>query len=279
MCYNQVMKYLLQKNKIIIQDTSDFNIEHILKCGQIFTYKQIDDNTYEVYSKDEFAKVEFVDGEYIINCTNEKYFENFFDLKTDYSKIKNLLCKNEKLIDAINYGYGIRVLNQNILEVIIGFIISSNNNIKRITSSMAKLRQYGEYKNNYYAFPTLQKLSQLSEEQFKEIGVGYRASYLVKAIKQLENINLEETFEYDFDKLKSWLLSLCGVGPKVADCIMLFGYHKSCCFPVDTWIEKVYIDLFGKKVSRQIMAKDLTNYFGDLSGYAQQYLFFYKREN
>ncbi len=271
------MNYKLSKDKIIVTNLEDFNIEHILECGQVFTYNKNDKNDYDVYSKDQYAHVIFKDNSYIIETSNPSYFVDYFDLDTDYSQIKNKLNNNANMIEAIKFGYGIRILKQDLIEVIIGFIISANNHIDRIKNTMKKIRELGENKGNYYAFPTLEKLNQISEQQFRDMGTGYRAKYLVNVCKQLTSVNLEETFLFDDNKLRNWLLTLCGVGPKVADCILLFGYHRCTSFPVDTWIEKVYFDIFKEKKSRIKMSQDLINYFGELSGYAQQYLFFYKR--
>lgn len=271
------MDYQILKDKIIIKDCKDFNIEHILECGQIFTYKKISNTCYEVYSKDKFANIELIENEYVISTNSPEYFVEFFDLKTDYGLIKLRLGKDKNVIDAINYGYGIRILKQDILEVIIGFIISANNNIERIKGIMQKLRTFGTNYGCYYGFPNLEQLSKISEDQFKQIGAGYRAKYLFETVKQLQNIDIEKTFYYDTKTLKDWLLSLKGVGPKVADCILLFGYKRVESFPVDTWIEKVYFEIFKTKKTREKMSSDLVDYFKDLSGYAQQYLFFYKR--
>lgn len=271
------MIYSVQQDKIIIKDTKDFNISHILECGQVFTYKKNAENDYDVYSLDEFANVKKIGDEYIIYTKNPKYFVNYFDLDTDYSAIKKDIAKNDYIKKAINYGSGIRILRQNLLEVIIGFIVSANNNISRITKTMQKIREYGEKKDNYYAFPTLSRLNDITIQDFKDMGAGYRAEYLYQTIRQLNDVDLPKTKQWDTQKLKKWLLSLYGVGPKVADCILLFGYGRCDCFPVDTWIEKVYLDIFKTKQSRSKMSSDLVQYFGKNAGYAQQYLFFYKR--
>lgn len=271
------MIYSVQQDKIIIKDTKDFNISHILECGQVFTYKKNAENDYDVYSLDEFANVKKIGDEYIIYTKNPKYFVNYFDLDTDYSAIKKDIAKNDYIKKAINYGSGIRILRQNLLEVIIGFIVSANNNISRITKTMQKIREYGEKKDNYYAFPTLSRLNDITIQDFKDTGAGYRAEYLYQTIRQLNDVDLPKTKQWDTQKLKKWLLSLYGVGPKVADCILLFGYGRCDCFPVDTWIEKVYLDIFKTKQSRLKMSSDLVQYFGKNAGYAQQYLFFYKR--
>lgn len=271
------MIYSVQQDKIIIKNTKDFDISHILECGQVFTYKKNAENDYDVYSLDEFANVKKIGDEYIIYTKNPKYFVNYFDLDTDYSAIKKDIAKNDYIKKAINYGSGIRILRQNLLEVIIGFIVSANNNISRITKTMQKIREYGEKKDNYYAFPTLSRLNDITIQDFKDMGAGYRAEYLYQTIRQLNDVDLPKTKQWDTQKLKKWLLSLYGVGPKVADCILLFGYGRCDCFPVDTWIEKVYIDIFKTKQSRLKISSDLVQYFGKNAGYAQQYLFFYKR--
>ncbi len=271
------MEYTKLKDKILIKDCSDFNALHILECGQVFTYSKKANESYDVFSKDKYAQVNKMDDGYEIVTNDVDYFENYFDLKTDYSKIKNILVNKYKIADAVNFGYGIRILKQDILEVIIGFIISSNNNIERIKKTMAKIREFGANMGSYYAFPNLEQLQKITEQDYAKMGAGYRAKYLVEVAKQLTQVNLLDTYSWSTSKLKEWLLSLMGVGPKVADCILLFGYSRGDSFPVDTWIEKVYIDLFGKTVSRNVMSKNLIEYFGDLSGYAQQYLFYFKR--
>lgn len=271
------MKYTLESDKIIIEDTKDFDIMHILECGQVFTYKKNGEYDYDVYSLDNFANVKLVDGKYVILTQNPKYFVNYFDLDTDYDEIKKDVAKNDYIKKAVEFGHGIRILHQSLLEVIIGFIISANNNISRITKTMQKIREFGENKGSYFAFPTLERLHDITVQDFVNMGAGYRAPYLYKVIRQLDDVDLEKTFSYDTKTLKTWLLSLMGVGPKVADCILLFGYARCDCFPVDTWIEKVYIDIFKTKQSREKMSNDLINYFGKNAGYAQQYLFFYRR--
>lgn len=270
--------YKIENQKIIIYDKSDFDIKHILECGQVFTYTK-DGDIYYVYSKNKFAKVTQTQIGYEILTDDTDYFVEYFDLKTDYSNIKLQLCNKYNISDAVKFGYGIRILKQDLLEVIIGFIISSNNNIERIKGIMQRLRQFGVNMGSYFAFPTIKQLLKLTEQDFKNIGAGYRAKYLVKAIKQLSQINLNDTYNYNTKDLKNWLLSICGVGPKVADCILLFGYSRGDSFPVDTWIEKVYIDLFKQKTSRENMSKHLIKHFGALSGYAQQYLFYFKRSS
>lgn len=281
------MEYTLLKNKIIINNTSDFNIKHIVECGQVFRFKQCD-NYYEVISGGEFARIFSYCQSIVIECTNEHYFEYYFDLKTDYSKIKKELSQFEVLKKAIEYGSGIRILRQNKLEMIISFIISANNNIKRIQGSIKKMaEQFGtkilsEQFGAYFAFPTLEQLTKITEGDFKNLGVGYRAPQLVKVIEQLKQVDINAFDNMPTQTAINELIKLSGIGPKVADCVLLFGYYKMEVFPVDTWIEKIYNFYFNKKESitnRILIRKNLTDIFTKLSGYAQQYLFYYEREN
>ena len=141
------MKYILKKNKIIIEGKEDFNTSHILECGQIFAY-----SGNLVYSSSEKAVINETENGFEIDCTDEKYFENFFDLKTDYSKIKKELSRSELLKKPIQFGYGIRILKNDIFETLISFIVSANNNIKRIQLILSRMREkLGENKGDYFA--------------------------------------------------------------------------------------------------------------------------------
>lgn len=273
------MKYLITKDKIEIFDKSEFNIAHILECGQIFTYEK-QGNSYAVFSNDKKAVLTEDESKIVISTKDTAYFENFFDLKTDYSLIKNTLAsKFNFLIPMLEYGSGIRILKQDKLETLVGFIISANNNIKRIMASMQFLREkLGKKIEDYYAFPTLDKLTECDEEFFVAAGLGYRAKQIVKALFATKQIDLESLETLSTSKLKEKLLTICGVGSKVADCVMLFAYGRQDVFPVDTWIEKVYHECFDSSCqNRDVMRENLVQKFGNLAGYAQQYMFYFKR--
>lgn len=267
------MKYLLKKNKIIIEGKEDFNPVHILECGQIFAFEE---NT--VYSKNERAVIHETQAGFEIDCTNVKYFENFFDLKTDYSKIKNKLKKSNLLKEPIKFGYGIRILKNDPFEAIISFIISANNNIKRIQTILKRLREkLGKKMDGYFAFPTYEKMLTVDESFFKEIGCGYRAKYLYKVLREIDINEIYEWKNLPTAELRGKLVALSGIGPKVADCILLFGYGKQDVFPVDTWINQMYNQYYNTESNRNVIRKNLVDEFGFLSGYAQQYLFFWQR--
>lgn len=274
------MKYLKTKNKIVIYDTEDFNAKQILDCGQIFRY-EINGNKSIVHSQDKQATIITKDNEIEILTENTDYFECFFDLKTDYSKIKSKLKKDKFLSTAVEYGYGIRILNNDTYEMIVSFIISANNNIKRIKRSIEYLcEKFGEKKGEYFAFPTLEQLKTAKTEDFRLAGLGYRAEQLYETIQNLTIEQIENLKEKSKEEQFNFLLSLKGVGEKVANCIMLFGLGRKDVFPVDTWINKVYNNLNNtQETDRKKITKELTMRYGEFSGYAQQYFFYYFRDN
>lgn len=270
------------KNEIVIKDLDDFDIDHILLCGQIFRYKKTDFG-YLVFSKDKIAKVYKDKDSCKIISDDIDYFYNYFDLDTDYAKIKNELSKHPQLKEPLLFGYGIRILKQDIFETIISFIISANNNIKRIQGIVERISEgFGKNLGDFYAFPTIDELSVADENFYKSIGAGYRSPYLVRVVKQLktDEFNIENLKKLSTKDLKKKLMELSGVGPKVADCILLFGFSRGDVFPVDTWGQKIYEQDFGGDLKDRNKITDFfVDTFKNLSGYAQQYLFFYKREN
>lgn len=274
------MEYEVKNNKIIIRNKEDFNLKHILECGQIFSYKKISENEFVVYSKDKVAKCKELESFVEVESECIDYFINFFDLNTDYSKIKNeLKQKFPFLSDVIGFGYGIRILKQDPFETIISFIVSANNNIKRIQKILFAIREsYGQNMGSYYSFPTIKQMENATIDDYTRLGLGYRAKYIFNAIKQLKNVDYNVLKQKSTNDLNNFLLSISGVGQKVADCIMLFGFSKQDVFPVDTWIEKVYNKYFESEHNRKIIREKLLNTFGNLSGYAQQYLFYSQRE-
>ncbi len=274
------MEYIIEENKIIIPEPNDFNIKHICDCGQMFRYEDKITNFTVKSSKYEAIVYENDKKSAIIESKNIKYYEKYFDLATDYGIIKSELVKTPILEKAISFGSGIRIAKQDLLEMIVSFIISANNNISRIKRTINQLcESFGEWCENYFAFPTLQALKEVTKSDFEKFGCGYRSQYLVDTIANLSFEKLENLKNSDDRIAKAELLGMKGVGEKVADCIMLFGLSRKKVFPVDVWMSRVcddYFDLKGK--SRPQKSKLMCEKFGNLSGYAQQYLFYYKRE-
>ncbi len=267
------MKYKINSNSIQIFSKEDFCPQHILECGQIFAYEKIDGG-YQVFSGDKSAKIFERDFGFEVQTSDPKYFENFFDLQTDYGKIKSMLQKFEIMKKPIEFGKGIRILKNNLFEVCVSFIISANNNIKRIQKIIKALKERCKSGTN---FPSHKALSKLDEKDFVQCGLGYRAPQLYKALRQFDEDYLQSLSNLPTDQLRKKLLSFSGVGPKVADCILLFGYSKKDVFPVDTWIHQMYEKYYGHETSREKIRNRLVQTFKDLSGYAQQYLFYFQR--
>jgi len=224
----------------------------------------------------------------VIECedSDKAYFERFFDLENDYSLIVDgaLSFGVDILSRAATLGKGIRIFNQDPLETLFSFIISQNNNIPRIKGIIERLcASLGEPKSfmgvKYYAFPTARKMAKHGVEFFKSIGLGYRAEYVRKlAVDADLGLDVYSFNAFDTPTLKARLTALYGVGPKVCDCVSLFGFHRTDSFPVDTWIDKVYRENFnGTLTNRVKVAEWFVNRFGERSGYYQQYLFYYKR--
>lgn len=267
---------------IIEISTQDFDIRQILDCGQIFRYEKIDEGKYYVYSLDKRCLVEQSDACVKIYSKDREYFWHYFDLDRDYSKIKESLREKPFMAQAVEYGSGIRILNQDRWEMLISFIISANNHIPRIKGIIRRLcDKLGKDMGEYKSFPTAQAMASKDETFYAELGAGYRAKYLADTAKRVaDGFDLDCVNEMQADQANKYLCKLLGVGEKVADCILLFGYHKIDVFPVDTWIRKVYRDIFGESCdNKKIIREKLINmYSKELAGYAQQYLFFNKRD-
>ena len=228
-----------------------------------------------------------------VKILRKEVVEDYFDLNRDYKKIKEYLSKiDDNMKKSVEYGKGIRILNQDLWETIISFIISANNNIPRIKGIIERLsKNYGEeieYNGEkYYTFPTAEELKDVSVEKYRELGLGFRDIRLYETTKMILN------GEVDLDNLRNnlntmevrnKLLTLSGVGPKVADCILLFSDLKRFeVFPIDVWVRRVMNDLYIKnedetKVNKKQIEKIAKEKFGNLAGLAQQYLFYWRRE-
>lgn len=273
------MIYKIENNVIKVFDKTQFNPKHILECGQVFRFGKDENDNYFVISSCHKATIVEKNDCYEIISNNPNYFVNYFDLNTDYNNIKSFLSKNKILSPMIDFGYGIRILKAEPLEMIFSFTISQNNNIKRIQKIVENLCSIGAKYDNYHAFPSLDDLNNSPLEFYESLGAGYRAKFLKNLSKSLKDVDLLAIKELSTDQIYEFLLRLNGVGPKVASCILLFGFNKTEKFPVDTWIEQVYYNHFSKeKHTRPQIQKYFEDEFGNYSGIAQQYLFYYERE-
>lgn len=274
------MKITKLSNKIIVDGPTDFDVIQTLCCGQIFRYV-IDGNTAKVFSKDKMATLSFTPQHIEIVSTDIDYFFNFFDFGTDYKQIKDQLSTDKLVAPAIKFAPGIRILNNDAYEMMISFIISANNNIGRIKKSIEYLcSHFGSNMGDYYAFPTLEQLKTATIEDLKQAGLGYRAEQMFDTVQKLTDEDIDFLKQAETKEKQKKLMSFKGIGEKVANCIMLFGLQVKTVFPVDVWINKVYNHIFNKnETDRSKITRELTERYGNLSGYAQQYFYYYYREN
>ncbi len=286
----------MQAQKYILENALSFETKHIFECGQCFRWDEQKDGSYTGIVKNNVINVKKVDNSVVFEGLGADNLQelviDYFDLNRDYEKIKKELSKIDKyLANSIEYGSGIRILNQDLWETIISFIISANNNIPRIKGIINRISQkYGdeiEWKGiKYYTFPTVENLAKATVEDLRNLGLGFRDIRVFKTThKILENqVDLEKLHEEDTQKVREKLLTLDGVGPKVADCILLFSTLKRFdVFPIDVWVRRVMNELYIKnedetKVNKKDIEKLAKEKYGNLEGIAQQYLFYWKRD-
>lgn len=277
-----------EKDKIILKDIRNFEPKHIFECGQAFRWYIEEDKSYTTIAYGKVINVKKENNDVILSNTNIEDFNNiwyhYFDLGRDYDEIKKELSKDNILAEAIEFGEGIRILNQEPFEMVISFITSANNQIPRIKRSIELMsKHYGEkITNEYYSFPTAESLSNANPEDLKEIcKVGFRGERIVDTAKIIANggIDLNSIFNLTRDEGKELLMTLPGVGPKVSDCILLFAFNKDDAFPVDVWVKRVMEHFYLKEETNvKHIGVHGARIFGSLAGFAQQYLFYYARE-
>ena len=294
-----------KENSIVLENVKDFNIKQILECGQCFRWERISDTNYIIVAYRRVIEVIQEGSTVTILNTNMNDFNEiwkyYFDLDVNYEEVKEELSKDELLKKSVEFGYGIRILNQDPFEMLISFIISARNSIPSIMKTIKKISErWGdriEYKDNiYYAFPTPEQLKEVSLEEIKETGASFRSKYIVDTIskvnaaldaknngeltEELEQFDLEYIKSLPVDECHKALQNFMGVGAKVADCIMLFSMSKHSAFPVDVWIKRAMIHFYlAPDVSLNKIRVFGREKFGELAGLAQQYLFYYAREN
>ena len=287
----------MQEQIYKINNIKSFEPKHIFDCGQCFRWNEMADGSYTgtfgrnvLNVKKENKEIRFKG---LVDGNIEDICNKYFDLDRDYEKIKKDLSNiDNSMKTSINYGEGIRLLNQDLWETIISFIISANNNIPRIKGIIDRIsKTYGEKivweGKEYYTFPTPKQLSKATIEDLRKLGLGFRdvrvyeTTKIINAKKvDLEKLHKEENTQH----VREILLTLPGVGPKVADCILLFSTLKRLeVFPIDVWVRRVINELYIKneneeKVNKKEIEQLAKQKYGNLAGIAQQYLFYWKRE-
>ena len=286
------MKLYEKDNLVILEDVENFDAKAIFTCGQAFRWYEEKNGSFTTVHLGRVLNVLNEDDKVIFKGTNLEEFNeiwiDYFDLNTDYQSIRKSLANNKILANAMEYGKGIRILNQNHFEMLISFIISANNMIPRIRKSIEVISmRYGKFicqdeNRKYYSFPTVDELSKATVEELREFAkVGFRDKRIFDTVNMIKNENIDlDSFEnLETDNLREELLRFSGVGNKVADCIMLCSYKRGEVFPVDVWIKRVMEELFIKEETPvKKISKEADRIFGKYAGYAQQYLFYYGRE-
>lgn len=270
---------------LLVEGITDFSLSQILDCGQCFTFSPcpISDclpglcETWKGFAGNHPLTISArEDGALLFHDTTAELFfsfwKNYFDLDTDYTAIKALLSQDETLCKAISYAPGIRILRQDGWEALCCFIISQNNNIKRIKGIVERLCQsFGvQIGEDLFSFPTPQRLAQCSVEDLAPLRCGFRAKYLIDAAQKVasKEVDLNKIPAMNLSDAKEELMKICGVGPKVADCTLLYGFYRLECCPMDVWMKRVFALLYPNG-----LPKCAENHIG----IAQQYLFHYAR--
>lgn len=284
---------LKQANEFItITELHDFELKHIFECGQCFRFFSDAPDQYTVIAFGKALRIQKVKDNTFRFYTTKEEFETFwfdyFDLARDYGALKQTLSvKDPVMRQAVGFGAGIRILKQDLWECIISFIISSSNNVPRIQKILeAFCRQFGDkfsYLGNvYYSFPPPERIAKLNLEDLCCIRAGYRDKYILDAAKKIADgtISLEKLKRASFEQAQKMLFQIYGIGCKVANCILLFGLGHTQSFPVDVWIKRTVESFYfkGKQQSIPVISAFAQEQFGALGGFAQQYLFFFARE-
>lgn len=287
----------MKEQKYVIKNINSFELTDIFDCGQCFRWNKQQDGSYTGTFKGNVMNVQkkgdTVTFKGICNGDIKEIVEDYFDLNRNYEDIKEKLSKiDEHVKISIEYGQGIRILNQDLWEMIISYIISANNNIPRIKGIIDRIsKNYGKEVEwngeKYYTFPTPEELKDATIEDYRRLGAGFRD------IRLYETVHMVLDKKIDLNKMqnnpntlevKEQLLTLSGVGSKVADCILLFSTLKRLeVFPIDVWARRVMNDLYIKnedetKVNKKEIEKLAQEKFGNLAGIAQQYLYYWRRE-
>ena len=237
---------------------SEFNPEVIMKSGQIFRMYKKSDGLYHVYSRDNAIVFKYDQANkfwrfYVNQWDWQNFWVNFFDLETDYSVVnkKIMKSKDDFLKKSLEWGKGMRILHQDLWETLISFIISQQNSIPKIQKTIEILCKNWGSKQSYvtpngiqyfYSFPTPERIANLSLETLRDgTMLGYRAKYILNLSKDVKSnkFRLDKLLNKDYEETMKMLQSINGVGPKISNCVGLYGLHLMESYPIDVWMSKV----------------------------------------
>lgn len=265
-----------KNNGIILKDVNCLDIEISVFCGQAFRWKKNEKGFLVGTVKGKTAVIEKTEeGYFFHSCSEEEFREiwyDYFDLDTDYAEICEKISPDESIKKAVEMYYGIRILKQEPWEALCSFIISQNNNIPRITGIIDRLcSMYGEKnEKGEYSFPSYESLKGLTVEDLAPLRAGFRSKYILDAAEKLCNkeLDLQKIYSITIDEGRNELMKIKGVGPKVAECTLLYGFSKKEAFPIDVWVKRILSELYPKGLPECIKGSE---------GIAQQYLFHWRR--
>lgn len=271
------MQFSLQQTDrgVLVSHLTDFSLPEILDCGQCFRWVPCDGGYRGVAMGRSLTILQTGPEEFLFRNTTLDEFQSvwvpYFDLDHDYGEIKAILAQDPTLEKAIQYAPGIRILRQDGWEALCTFIISANNNIKRIRGIVERLcQEFGQPINGGYDFPTAQRLAQATLEDLAPLRSGFRAKYLLDAAQKVASgqVDLSLVPSMPYKEAQAYLRQIKGVGPKVADCALLFGFYRLESIPMDVWMKRAMASLFPDGLPEAALP---------YSGIAQQYIFHYAR--
>ncbi len=272
-----MIKALYEENCVKVTGIDTLSLPQTLDCGQAFRWIEAENGIWQGVAFGKLLRLKIdTDGTLVLFDTTKEDFENiwcdYFDLNRSYVEIIEKISENELLKTASKYGRGIRILNQEPWETLCSFIISQNNNIKRIKGIIDRLcENFGENIGGGYSFPTAEKIASLTLDDLAILRSGFRAKYILDAAQKVSSgeVDLKALKDLPYATAQAELMKIKGVGPKVADCALLFSHKRIEAFPKDVWIKRAMEKLFGGNLP------DIALPF---AGIVQQYIFFYARE-
>jgi N-glycosylase/DNA lyase len=286
--------------RIRLNPSSPFDLEATLCCGQAFRWDKHDEWWYGVVG-DRAFKIRQARDELEFENTDSAFVKHYFGLHDDLTTILPEISRDDNMKQAVQMFTGLRILRQDPWECLISYICATYKNIASIRQMLSKLsRKFGNKVRfnsmEFYTFPTPQRLASASKTQLRECSLGYRADYVLETARTVckNRFNIERLRKSTYEEARAELMNFRGVGPKAADCILLFSLGKLEAFPVDVWIKRAVLRHYAEHFPREFIVKikekeTLTrsqyeklslfgrSYFGENAGYAQEYLYHYER--
>ena len=273
---------------LVIKNVNNLDLDNTITCGQIFRFIKEEDNSYTVILSDRVVNLKIINKDLYVDSNREDDLESvikkYLDLNRDYlSIIENIRSMDNKLSSCLDSSLGLKMIKQEPIECIIEYIISANNSVRNITNSLNLISErFGEkviFRNKeYYLFPSIESLLNITCDDFRECKVGFRDKYLVEIIKSISinELDVNSVYNMNTEDAMKYLTKFKGIGMKVASCILLFAYQKFDVFPIDTWVKKFMLSDYGIEGEENIR-KYARDTYKEYSGLAIQYMFNGKR--